>query len=97
MDSLDTNLKTKEKSLDFAPVIAIVRKKPRSQYPLVKETIDYKNIALLTRFVSPQGKILSKRVNGLTAKQQRNVAKAVKNARLLGFLPFVKKSKSEDF
>jgi small subunit ribosomal protein S18 len=91
-----TNIKTKEKNSDIIPVVAIVQKKPKSRYPLRKETIDYKNIALLTKFISPQGKILSKRINGLTAKQQRNVAKAVKNARILGFLPFVNKSKSEE-
>ena len=91
-----TNIKTKEKNSDIIPVVAIVQKKPKSRYPLRKETIDYKNIALLTKFISPQGKILSKRINGLTAKQQRNVAKAVKNARILGFFPFVNKSKSEE-
>jgi small subunit ribosomal protein S18 len=97
MDSFDINIKTKEKNSEVTPVIAIVQKKPRSKYPLRKETIDYKNIALLTKFISPQGKILSKRTNGLNAKQQRNVAKAVKNARILGFLPFINKTKSENF
>lgn len=92
----DTNINIKEKNSEISPVVAIVQKKPKSRYPLRKETIDYKNIALLTKFISPQGKILSKRINGLTAKQQRHVAKAVKNARILGFLPFVNKSKSEE-
>jgi ribosomal protein S18 len=95
-DTKDTNIKTKEKNSEIIPVVAIVPKKPKSRYPLRKETIDYKNIALLTKFISPQGKILSKRVNGLTAKQQRYVARAVKNARILGFLPFVNKSKSDE-
>jgi small subunit ribosomal protein S18 len=92
----DTNINIKEKNSEISPVVAIVQKKPKSRYPLRKETIDYKNIALLTKFISPQGKILSKRINGLTAKQQRHVGKAVKNARILGFLPFVNKSKSEE-
>jgi small subunit ribosomal protein S18 len=92
----DINIKTKEKNSEIISVVAIVQKKPKSRYPLRKETIDYKNIALLTKFISPQGKILSKRINGLTAKQQRHVAKAVKNARILGFLPFVNKTKSEE-
>ncbi|KAH7287066.1 hypothetical protein KP509_32G035900 [Ceratopteris richardii] len=52
------------------------------------ETIDYKNISLLRRFVSEQGKILSRRMNRLTSKQQRLVATAVKRARILALLPF---------
>ncbi|KAH6556688.1 hypothetical protein KP509_1Z162500 [Ceratopteris richardii] len=52
------------------------------------ETIDYKNISLLRRFVSEQGKILSRRMNRLTSKQQCLVATAVKRARILALLPF---------
>ena len=74
--------RTKSKPSEITPIIAIVRKKPRSKYPLFQGSIDYKNIALLSKFVSPQGKILPKRVNGLTSKQQRYVAKAIKNARI---------------
>jgi|694.fasta_scaffold14992_6 small subunit ribosomal protein S18 len=88
--------RTKSKSSEIAPIIAIVRKKPRSKYPLFQGSIDYKNIVLLSKFVSPQGKILPKRINGLTSKQQRYVAKAIKNARILALLPFVNKSKGND-
>nr|YP_010518119.1 ribosomal protein S18 [Dryopteris fulgens]UXN84529.1 ribosomal protein S18 [Dryopteris fulgens]UXN84705.1 ribosomal protein S18 [Dryopteris fulgens] len=52
------------------------------------ETIDYKNMSLLRRFVSEQGKILSRRMNRLTSKQQRSVAIAIKRARILALLPF---------
>lgn len=52
------------------------------------ETIDYKNISLLRRFVSEQGRILSRRMNRLTSKQQRSVAVAIKRARILALLPF---------
>nr|YP_010518207.1 ribosomal protein S18 [Dryopteris deparioides]YP_010518295.1 ribosomal protein S18 [Dryopteris gaoligongensis]YP_010518383.1 ribosomal protein S18 [Dryopteris sparsa]UXN84617.1 ribosomal protein S18 [Dryopteris deparioides]UXN84793.1 ribosomal protein S18 [Dryopteris gaoligongensis]UXN84881.1 ribosomal protein S18 [Dryopteris sparsa]UXN84969.1 ribosomal protein S18 [Dryopteris gaoligongensis] len=52
------------------------------------ETIDYKNTSLLRRFVSEQGKILSRRMNRLTSKQQRSVAIAIKRARILALLPF---------
>nr|YP_009426707.1 ribosomal protein S18 [Dryopteris decipiens]ASU95410.1 ribosomal protein S18 [Dryopteris decipiens]AWK58787.1 ribosomal protein S18 [Dryopteris fragrans] len=51
------------------------------------ETIDYKNTSLLRRFVSEQGKILSRRMNRLTSKQQRSVAIAIKRARILALLP----------
>nr|YP_009690856.1 ribosomal protein S18 [Oleandra articulata]QEG57636.1 ribosomal protein S18 [Oleandra articulata] len=52
------------------------------------ETIDYKNTSLLRRFVSEQGRILSRRMNRLTSKQQRSVAIAIKRARILALLPF---------
>nr|QKV46930.1 ribosomal protein S18 [Grypothrix triphylla] len=52
------------------------------------ETIDYKNTSLLRRFVSEQGRILSRRMNRLTSKQQRSVALAIKRARILALLPF---------
>nr|ATL58131.1 ribosomal protein S18 [Azolla mexicana]ATL58244.1 ribosomal protein S18 [Azolla microphylla]ATL58401.1 ribosomal protein S18 [Azolla rubra]ATL58491.1 ribosomal protein S18 [Azolla caroliniana]ATL58694.1 ribosomal protein S18 [Azolla filiculoides] len=52
------------------------------------ETIDYRNTSLLRRFVSEQGKILSRRMNRLTSKQQRSVAVAIKRARILALPPF---------
>ncbi|KAI3423599.1 hypothetical protein D9Q98_010783, partial (chloroplast) [Chlorella vulgaris] len=51
--------------------------------------IDYKNTQLLVKFISPQGKILSRRATGLTAKQQRIMANAIKRARMGGLVPFV--------
>jgi small subunit ribosomal protein S18 len=53
------------------------------------EPIDYKDIDLLRKFISEQGKILPRRVTGLTAKQQRQLTRAVKRARILALLPFV--------
>ena len=53
------------------------------------EYIDYKDVALLRKFMSDRGKIRSRRVTGLTAKQQREVATAIKNAREMGLLPYV--------
>nr|YP_009690678.1 ribosomal protein S18 [Lomariopsis japurensis]QEG57458.1 ribosomal protein S18 [Lomariopsis japurensis] len=52
------------------------------------EIIDYKNTSLLRRFVSEQGRILSRRLNRLASKQQRSVALAIKRARILALLPF---------
>ena len=56
--------------------------------------IDYKNLVLLKKFITSEGKILPRRVSGLTAKQQRHIAKAIKNARMIGLLPFIIKSKN---
>ena len=56
---------------------------------LLGEIIDYKDVVLLRRFISEQGKILSKQVSKLTSKQQRTMTKAIKGARILAMLHFV--------
>mgnify|MGYP001159371029 CR=1 FL=1 len=53
------------------------------------EYIDYKNTELLLRFLNEQGKILPRRITGITAKQQRQLARAIKRARHLALIPFV--------
>lgn len=55
--------------------------------------IDYKNIDLLKRFVSDKGKIRSRRSTGTCAKHQRKVSKAIKRAREIALLPYVKRTK----
>nr|QWL16720.1 ribosomal protein S18 [Plantago afra]QWL16891.1 ribosomal protein S18 [Plantago indica] len=57
------------------------------------DRIDYRNMSLINRFVSEQGKILSRRVNRLTLKQQRKITIAIKQARILSFLPFLNNEK----
>ncbi|MEV5133580.1 30S ribosomal protein S18 [Streptomyces sp. NPDC053705] len=49
--------------------------------------VDYKDTDLLRKFVSDRGKIRSRRVTRITARQQRQVATAVKNAREMALLP----------
>nr|AGW04385.1 ribosomal protein S18 [Araujia sericifera] len=53
------------------------------------DRIDYRNMSLISRFISEQGKILSRRVNRLTLKQQRLITIAIKQARILSLLPFL--------
>ena len=53
------------------------------------DTLDYKDVELLSKFLTEQGKILPRRVTGLTTKQQTKLTKAVKRARILALLPFV--------
>ncbi|MBD0269877.1 30S ribosomal protein S18 [Pseudanabaena sp. FACHB-2040] len=53
------------------------------------EPIDYKDVDLLRKFVTERGKILPRRITGLTAKQQRNLTTAIKRARILALLPYV--------
>nr|YP_009383333.1 ribosomal protein S18 [Pithecellobium flexicaule]APA33449.1 ribosomal protein S18 [Pithecellobium flexicaule] len=57
------------------------------------DRIDYKNMSLITQFISEQGKILSRRVNRLTLKQQRLITIAIKQARILSSLPFLNNKK----
>jgi small subunit ribosomal protein S18 len=51
--------------------------------------IDYKNIDLVQRLVSPQGKIFSRKRSGSCGKHQRQLKVAVKHARLLALIPYV--------
>ncbi len=53
------------------------------------EYIDFKDAALLKRFISERGKILPKRVTGTKAKHQKKLAVAIKRARHMALLPYV--------
>ena len=55
----------------------------------INQKIDYKDVDLLTLFVTEQGKILPRRATGLTVQQQRKISKAIKRARSLALFPFV--------
>ncbi len=55
------------------------------------EYIDYKDVNLLTRFVSDRSKIRNRRVTGNSVQQQREIANAVKNAREMALLPYTKR------
>ncbi|WP_188190330.1 30S ribosomal protein S18 [Nonomuraea sp. SYSU D8015] len=50
--------------------------------------IDYKDTGLLRKFISDRGKIRSRRVTGVTVQQQRQIARAIKNAREMALLPY---------
>ena len=66
------------------------RKKKKKCYFLTNkiETIDYKDVDLLKRFLSDNGKILPCRLTGTSKKYQRMLAKAVKRARNAALLPY---------
>jgi small subunit ribosomal protein S18 len=53
--------------------------------------IDYKDVRLLQRYVSERGKIVPSRITAVSAKKQRELARAIKRARFLGLLPYVLK------
>ena len=50
--------------------------------------IDYKDIKLLSRFISARGRILPRRITGVCASKHRKLVRAVKTARVLALLPF---------
>ena len=54
-------------------------------------TIDYKDVKLLQRFVSEKGKIVPSRITAVSAKKQRELARAIKRARFLSLLPYTVK------
>ena len=66
------------------------RKKKRVVYKFSEnEVVDYKDIALLRKFMSDRGKIRARRVTGACPKHQRELAIAVKNAREMALLPYI--------
>lgn len=66
-------------------------KKKKKLDPFIDDpnlTIDYRDVILLSKFVSEKGKILSRKLTGLTAHNQRKVAKAIKRSQNLGLMAF---------
>jgi small subunit ribosomal protein S18 len=62
------------------------RRRPRQ---LVPDYVDWKDVDYLKRFIPERGKILPRRISGVTAKDQRRISKAIKRARTMALLPFV--------
>jgi small subunit ribosomal protein S18 len=63
--------------------------RPRKYTRINVEEIDYKDLALLRRFISDKGKSRSRRVTGLSRKHQKQLSLAVKRAREIALLPYV--------
>jgi small subunit ribosomal protein S18 len=62
------------------------RRRPRQ---LVPDYVDWKDVDYLRRFIPERGKIMPRRISGVTAKDQRRISKAIKRARTMALLPFV--------
>ncbi len=64
----------------------------RKKYCYFKENgiteIDYKDVKLLRRFVTEQGKIMPRRVTGSSAKMHRKLVKTIKRARNIALMPY---------
>ncbi|WP_106850351.1 30S ribosomal protein S18 [Blastococcus sp. Marseille-P5729] len=70
------------------PVIRKPKKKPNPLFAAEIEYIDYKDTAMLRKYISDRGKIRARRVTGVTSQQQRQLARAIKNAREMALLPY---------
>ncbi len=66
---------------------ARVRKRSAKYSIPADARIDYKDLAMIKRFLTDRGKLVSRRISGVTGKQQRELTVAVKRARYLGLLP----------
>jgi len=69
----------------------VIRKPKKKSNPLKAAKItyvDYKDTALLRKFISDRGKIRARRVTGVSVQEQRQIAIAIKNAREMALLPY---------
>ncbi len=76
---------TDQQPMDF-------RSKKRKRCPFTAsgiKYIDYKDINTLSRFITERGKILPRRITGVSAYYQKHLTNAIKRARFMGLLPFV--------
>ena len=62
------------------------RRRPRQVVP---DYIDWKDVEYLGQFIPERGKIMPRRISGISAKDQRRIATAIKRARTMAMLPFV--------
>ena len=62
------------------------RRRPRNVVP---DYVDWKDVDFLKNFIPEREKIMPRRISGISAKDQRRIAKAIKRARTMALLPFV--------
>lgn len=73
---------------------AVAEKMPRRynnrrRYQTIPEYVDWKDVDFLQRYIPERGKILPRRISGVSAKDQRRIARAIKRARTMALIPFV--------
>ena len=64
------------------------KKRKKVCHMCLGKSVDYKDVNVMLKYVSDNGKILPRRFTGTCAKHQRQVAEQVKRARFIGFVPF---------
>lgn len=76
----------------YNPEYSDMRSKKRKRCPFTAagiEEIDYKDIDTLSQFITERGKILPRRITGVSAHHQKKLTAAIKRARHVALLPFV--------
>ena len=66
------------------------KKRKKVCHMCLGKTVDYKDVNIMQKYISENGKILPRRFTGTCARHQRHVAEQVKRARFMGFIPFCK-------
>ncbi|CAN5656340.1 hypothetical protein BH18ACI1_BH18ACI1_12990 [soil metagenome] len=84
-DKIDIDLGSELKNERMPPR----RYQRRRQSQFVPDYIDWKDVDFLKRFIPERGKIMPRRISGVSAKDQRRVATAIKRARAMALIPFV--------
>jgi small subunit ribosomal protein S18 len=82
----DRDLNLDEEVIGDRPRRPFQRRRPRQVIP---DYVDWKDVDFLRQFVPERGKIMPRRISGITAKDQRRVSQAIKRARSMAMLPFV--------
>ena len=85
VESVDIDLVSEQKN-ERMPARRYQR---RRQGTFVPDYIDWKDIDFLRRFIPERGKIMPRRISGISAKDQRRIAQAIKRARSMALIPFV--------
>lgn len=67
----------------------VVKKKKACQFCVNQSVIDYKDVATLQKYLTPYKTIVARKRTGVCALHQRKVSRAIKQARIMGMLPFV--------
>ena len=68
-----------------------LKKRKSCPFSSSKDKIDYKDIKILTKFISERGKIIPSRISAVSSKKQRELSRAIKRARYIGLMPYVVK------
>lgn len=66
------------------------RKKKKICQMCADKSVDYKDVAIINKYINEKGKIMPRRMTGACAKHQRYIAMQIKRARFMALIPFVK-------
>lgn len=80
---------TRERPQQRRPRRSYQRYNRYNQRQVVPAYVDWKDVDYLSRFIPERGKIMPRRISGVSAKDQRRLARAIKRARVMALLPYV--------